>query len=225
MFWEDEEEVTATAVSDDVVDLVFGIECRCLPVDHAHALLAALSSVLPWFAGDPGTGLHTIHGAESGNGWYRPEQGDELLFLSRRTRLVLRLPRERIEAARALSGTTLSVAGHGLAVGSASVRRLSPHDTLYARYVAAEEGEDEQQFLAQAAEQLIARGMRVKKLLAGRVHRIDTPDRPLFTRSLMVADLNPEQSIQLQKEGLGGGRKLGCGLFVPHKAVRDVYRS
>ncbi len=35
----------------------------------------------------------------------------------------------------------------------------------------------------------------------------------------MVADLTVEESITLQQRGLGAGRKLGCGLFIPHKAI------
>ena len=39
---------------------------------------------------------------------------------------------------------------------------------------------------------------------------------------LMVADLTPEAAIKLQQEGLGEGRKFGCGLFLPQKGIKAV---
>ena len=41
---------------------------------------------LPWMVDEPQAGIHLIHGAESGNGWIRPQEPDALLILSRRTR-------------------------------------------------------------------------------------------------------------------------------------------
>ena len=48
---------------DEIVDAVFAIRCRSLPVDHAWALSQAVQAALPWFAAEPEAGLHTIHGA------------------------------------------------------------------------------------------------------------------------------------------------------------------
>jgi hypothetical protein len=39
----------------------------------------------------------------------------------------------------------------------------------------------------------------------------------------MVADLEAEESVALQQQGLGQGRMLGCGLFVPHKGIDTVF--
>ena len=44
----------------------------------------------------------------------------------------------------------------------------------------------------------------------------------LFTRALLVADLEPQESIDLQSLGLGPHRMLGCGLFVGHKNIAAV---
>jgi len=38
----------------------------------------------------------------------------------------------------------------------------------------------------------------------------------------MVADLEPEQSVRLQQIGIGPGRTIGCGLFIPHKGIAAV---
>ena len=38
----------------------------------------------------------------------------------------------------------------------------------------------------------------------------------------MLHDLKLEQSALLQQVGLGEHRKLGCGIFVPHKSIAAV---
>ena len=38
----------------------------------------------------------------------------------------------------------------------------------------------------------------------------------------MVTVATPAQSLALQRQGLGEARKLGCGLFIPHKDVGDL---
>jgi CRISPR-associated endoribonuclease Cas6 len=43
-----------------------------------------------------------------------------------------------------------------------------------------------------------------------------------IARSLMLADLAVDESVKLQQQSLGTDRKLGCGLFVPHKDIREV---
>jgi len=59
-------------------------------------------------------------------------------------------------------------------------------------------------------------------MLGGITHTMQFPDGPVHTRSLMVADLTPDQSVHLQQIGLGPGRNFGCGIFVPHKGIKPV---
>jgi CRISPR-associated protein Cas6 len=223
MYWQEDVQKEFFTVPEDVVDVSFHIDCRTLPVDHAYALSAAVRSALPWFGEDPTDGLHLIHVADSGNGWERPSHAFALLHPSRRTRLVLRLARHRVENARALSGQTLDVAGNTMVVGEGKVVPLSPVATLYARYIAGPEGQEEEQFIAEAVQQMRAMGLHFKKVLAGKQHHFDTPDGPIYVRSLMVADLSPPDAVTLQERGLGPYRTLGCGLFIAHKSINKVY--
>jgi len=206
----------------DVVDAVFAISCPSLPLDHAYALSQAIQAALPWFAEEPGAGLHTVHGAASASGWMRPEGEDALLQLSRRTRLVLRLPRKRLDDAAALLGRTLAVAGWPLRVDALAARPLSRMTTLFSRGVVLAGADDEAAFLVAAAEALGALGITPETMLCGRATLLATPARSYQTRSLMLAGLTPAQSLALQRHGLGGERKLGCGLFIPHKGIGDL---
>jgi CRISPR-associated protein Cas6 len=223
MYWEENKQVEQRyVVPDDVVDVCYSIRCRSLPVDHAHALYQALRGALPWLDDEALAGIHTIHVAESGNGWIRPEHANDLLYLSHRTKLVLRVPRHRLKDAESLRSQSLDVAGHLLEVGDSSVRPLSSLTTLFSRYIVASDNDDENRFMQSALQQLKALGIRPKKMMCGLGKLIRTPDKTLHTRSLMLADMEVEDSVKLQQHGLGPWRQLGCGLFIPHKDISEV---
>ncbi len=223
MLWQEDKPDKPFVVPEDIVDLGFRIDCKALPLEHAHALSSALIAELPWLADDERAGIHLIHGAESGNGWLRPEDVEnELLYVSRRTRMYLRLPSERLDDARALTGKALDIGGHRLIVGDSSVRKLSTSPTIFARYVVTGADEDEESFIQRLAEEIRGHGIQVRKLMCGRSHVFRLPEGPLHTRSVMLADLTPEQSVILQQAGLGEGRKVGCGLFIAHKGIAPV---
>ncbi len=223
MYWTEDNNQTAYTVPDDIVDLTFRISCRCLPVDHAYALSQAIVQALPWLAKEERAGIHLIHGAESGHGWQRPEDPDsDVLHLSQRAKLTLRLPKECVSRAKEMTGVTLEIDGYPLEVGNATVRPLSTLTTLFARHVVAREENDETRFIERAADELSQMGISVGKLLCGKSHVFRTATERVFTRRLMVADLKIEDSVKLQQQGLGPYRELGCGLFIPHKGIGPV---
>lgn len=235
MFWQETPEETAVAIPDDVVDVLFTLQCRSLPVDHAWALSQALLRLAPWLEDTPRCAVQTIHVAGSQNGWERPaaDSGQHLL-LSRRTRLAIRVPRARLAALKtALEGQAVEVAGCPLHIGTGKERLLSREKTLFARYVlaaasdpgaGAPAGEDrgEEVFLQWAAGALAAMGIRIRKALCGKTTALHTPQGPIPTRSLLLANLSPEESLRLQREGLGPYRAMGCGVFIPHKGIEAV---
>jgi len=223
MFWTEEKTKQEFKIPDDVVDLVFKLDCKMLPLEHAHALSQAIQSVLDWIETEELAGIHQIHVAESGNGWMRPEDPtNEVLHLSHRTRMSLRVPKQRIEEAKQLTGQTLDIDGYSLTIGEASIKSLSELSPLFSRYVICDVELSEEQFLTSVAEQLQAMDIPVNKMMAGMQHVIKTPDKDIFTRSVMVADLDKEHSVRLQQRGIGPGRHLGCGIFLPQKGIRPV---
>ncbi|RDH87779.1 MAG: type I-MYXAN CRISPR-associated protein Cas6/Cmx6 [endosymbiont of Escarpia spicata] len=219
MFWQEESDETVYVVPDDVIDLAYQMKCRALPVDHAWPLATAIHHALPWFAEEPQAGLHLIYGADSGNGWERPQDAADTLYLSRRTRLILRLPKERLPDAEALTGQTLDVAGNLLTIGKSIPRLLGMTTTLYSRFVVDETDGNEDQFISAAVEGLHALNLRFKKVLSGRPFAFSTPEGEILTRSLMVAGLSLDDAVRLQENGLGPLRNRGFGLFVPQKSV------
>jgi CRISPR-associated protein Cas6 len=222
MYWEDDDNDQQPTHKKSVVDVSYRINCRALPVDHAHALATAVLEVLPWLAEEPTAGVHSIHVADSGNGWMRPENPDDLVFPSRRTRMTLRVPLHRTDDAMTLVGRTLDIAGNDLQVGEAAIKDLTGVSTLFARYLVANDDDNEEAFLADIADQLREMGVRPRKMMCGISKTIRTPDATIRTRSLMLADLAREDSVLLQQSGLGEHRHLGCGIFIPHKDINKL---
>ena len=224
MFWtEDTDSKKKYEAPDDVVDISYKLECKTLPIDHAQALTDAIHTALPWFGEEEFTGLHLIHVAESGNGWMRPEDPEnEVLCLSRRTRMTLRVPKHRVDDANKLTGQALDIDGHALTVKEGISKTLSILPTMFARYVLTEQDIDETEFLKQMVEVLGTMDIPVTKMMAGLQHKMSMRDGDIYTRSLMVAEMTPENAFKLQKHGIGGGRKFGCGLFMPQKGISAV---
>ncbi|MET0083251.1 MAG: type I-MYXAN CRISPR-associated protein Cas6/Cmx6 [Sedimenticola sp.] len=218
MYWQEDSNEEQFIVPEDVVDLAFKIDCPTLPVDHAWALSEAIRNELPWFGEETQTGLHIVHGADTGNGWERPTDADDLLYLSRRTPLMLRLPRHRSHDAHDLCGKTLDIDGHKMKVGDPKQRPLAMTDILYSRYMVCDPAWSEDDFMAWAVGELKGMRLKFKKILCGKGFELKHPDGPIQTRSLMIANLSYEDAVYLQEEGLGPHRQMGCGLFIPQKS-------
>lgn len=222
MYWQENEE-QSKRVSDAIVDVVYGLDCRSLPVDHAFALSEAILVHLPWLVEEQGAGVHPISIPEAGNGWLRPEGGDELLHLSKRTKLILRIPSDRFDDAAVLCGKQLSVAGNDMKVLKMRERLLQPMETVFSRYNVLAEGMDETDFMQDIMQTLQAMGIKPRKMLPGREHMMRTDDGILKTMTLMIADLSLEDSLKIQQKGIGEHQHMGCGLFIPQKSITEVH--
>jgi len=223
MFWNDDTTNKASyEVPNDIVDINFKIKCAQLPLDHAHQLSEAIIKALPWIEQDEYAGIHLIHGAESGNGWIRPTDPTELIYPSRRTLFTIRTPREYVEDVQALDGKSINVCNTSIEFSKPSIRKLSKLTTIFARYVLANEIEDEGRFLNEMIALLEEKNIRPKKMMSGRTTTMQFPSKTLSTRSLMIDGLDVTESVLLQQQGLGPGRKFGCGLFLPHKGIDAV---
>ncbi len=197
-----------------MVDLLFEVEGDTLAADYAWALYRAVAAILPWLESEPGAGIHPLKGAPTDRG---------TLLISRRSRLILRLPAARAQEAERLTGSTLDVGGVPLRVGAARVRELTPFATLYARFVTTGSGE-EQAFVHDVAILLKELDTRCK-FMCGKSRQARTGEGEIAGFSVMLHEVLLEESVALQQRGLGGGRMLGCGMLVPHKSIRAVRRE
>lgn len=221
MYWQEDDKKNDISTSDKVVDVSYRVECKQIPTCHAWELSQALYGSLPWIKDEPEAGVHQIHGAASGNGWERPADG-ELIHLSRRTRMHLRIPVARVDQANELVGKTLDIDGHSITVGKMETKSIDPFSTLFARYIVSSAQMSEDDFLRWVVDELKSRDIQARKLLCGIGHEFEANGENIKTRSLMIADLDKVTSIALQEKGIGPHRHFGCGIFIPHKGIKAV---
>ncbi len=230
MFWQEDNNKQAVDLDDSVVDLLFNLECRELPVDHVQSLSSAIKNALNHEADLlEAISINPVHLAGSQNGWERPDPAlGQNLILSKRTKLILRVRKaQQQRIIDKLQDTTLNIDGFSLTLRGHKVRKLSKDNTIFSRSIVCEEHEkeDELMFLQRMQRELAAKGIVMRKALCGKTSSFQTDAGELHTRSLMLAEVPPELSVKLQQEGLGQHQHLGCGIFIPHKGIAAVGES
>jgi CRISPR-associated protein Cas6 len=194
-----------------VRDALFDLGGQELPEDHGQPLYEALTVHLPWLQDTPDAGIQAIHGAASGRG---------TLMINRRAKLVLRLPITRLQDARALSGKAMDLGCGLITIGDLKEKPLVPFGYLYSPFV--DMGStDEAVFLAKVRARLDELGVQ-GGLIAGKQRKMHTPEGDVGGFSLMLHDVSPAHSITVQERKVGHNRLRGCGIFVPHKSIKEV---
>jgi CRISPR-associated protein Cas6 len=191
-------------------DVAFAISGETIDAGYAVLLYQALARHLQWLEEDPAAGVFSIRGLTHTAGG---------LLIGGRTRLVLRVPAERVADCQRLRGRSIDLP-QPVRFGTATSRELLPFPVLYARLVITG-SEAEADFLADVQGELESAGVD-RDVIVGRRGELQVGPRTEAGYSLMLHGLTPEESIRMQERGLGRHRKLGCGLFVPHKSVAAV---
>jgi len=201
----------------DMIDLQFDLMGSTIPADNALLLSDSLLAYLPWLSEDDRIGIQHIKGAETNT-------GDASLNINRRTKLYLRAPKARVDELQQLVGKTLDLAGHDLQIGNFKTRAFSPFANIYAHFV--DTGSTtEEQFVQDVMRELDGHFHIRCGFICGKRQTLKSASGPLFGYSLMLHDVPPHKSLQLQDEGMGRNRLLGCGIFIPHKSIAPVVQA
>ena len=163
--------------------------------------------------------IHSVYGAESGAGWERPETE---IYLSKRTRFCIRTPIEHSQDFHNLNGETLEIGAYKMTLSKPTIKELVITDTLFCRTVVVDNNQNEEEFLKDVSLSLATMGINVKKMLCGKEHIVQTPSKTLVGKTLLITDLEKQDSIKLQELGIGIGKLFGCGIFLPHKSIAPV---
>lgn len=194
-----------------VTDVQFELKGQGLPQDHGLLLYRALRELAPWIANEELLAIHPIQGAEVGGG---------RLMLNRRAKLVIRVPRERVQDILELSGRDFQLAGEPFRIGAGKVRPLTLHTPLYAHLVTT--GSADEKAFADDIIRLLDELKIDTRFICGRRQALTTERGVEYGYSLMLHGLPIEHAILIQQQGLGTNRKLGCGIFIPHKSITPV---
>lgn len=195
-----------------VKDLVFDLSTGELPADHGYELFQELARHLPWLRETLGAAVLPVHGAPTGR--------NDNLVINKRVKLVLRLPVERVADAAMLVGKTLNTSADAFTVAGLKERLLTPYPTLYSPFVALGMA-DEVEFIAAAGAELAGLGVKAG-MICGKPRKMCLLDEEVRGFSLMLHDVDLLQSLTVMEQGLGRYREYGCGIFVPHKSIKEV---
>lgn len=215
------------------VDVAFPLRADVVvPRDHGYALYGALSRAHGALHAADWLGVHPLPGTPG-----TPKDGAELTVEKGRE-LRLRVPETRIADLLPLTGRTLDLTGRALSLGVPRVYRLSTAATVDARIVyiklttppTKHSAELERttldneglanRYAAEIRRQLDALSVAGVFELRGR-RSIIVSGRRLVGFSVRVGELDADESLRVQEEGLGGKRAMGCGLFRPTRRRID----
>jgi CRISPR-associated protein Cas6 len=152
------------------------------------------------------------------------EQG--MMQLTDRSRLLIRLPVDKVPVVYPLAGKSLTIGKHKIRLGIPQMDFLQPAQRLRSHLVVIKGYQEPESFLEAAQRHLEQVGIQGN---LGILTKADgTPKRKTikikrFTVvgfGLEVTQLSDEDSLTLQRHGIGGKHKMGCGVFVPVKERR-----
>ena len=219
MFWEEDNQDNTNKTNDSIVDVSFKVNCKKIAADHSYDLFEAVLKKFPHIEEIENLAIHSVYGAESGAGWERPETE---IYLSKRTRFCIRTPKEHSKDFFSLEDEILKVGKYEMQLSKPTIKDLIVTDTLFCRSVVIENSNNEEEFLKDIHSSLKSIGVNVKKMLCGKEHLIKIPNRTLAGKTLLITDLEKDDSIKIQQLGIGIGKLYGCGIFLPHKSIAPV---
>jgi CRISPR-associated protein Cas6 len=198
----------AAAQLPEMVDVVFGLAGERLAQGFELPLFREIARVVPWIRNTPRAGVLPVRGPRTAEGG---------VLITHRSRIVIRLPRDRVCSASALERASLRVGDATLTVGEGTFRKHQPAATLYSPRVATGDS-DEGRFVVVIEEELAALGVR-GRVICGRRVEVELEEGRVTAYPVAVHGLRESDSLLLQRAGLGRGQPVGCGLFIPHKTI------
>ena len=207
-----------------MLDLVFPVQGTTLPWDHSYALYGSLCRHQPALhGGDHPVGIFPINGLA---------QGGRTLKLSDKSALRLRLPSDRVGDVLPLVGAELELDGHKVRLDSPKLEPVCLVARLFSAWVTYAGAPDEATFRERLQDELIrleieAQPSLVKPLQAAskdgqkgsrdvylrRTRQVK--GRSVIGYALLVEGLSANDAAKVCREGLGGRRHFGGGLFLP----------
>lgn len=192
------------------VELSFNIIGQILPADHGYALYSAIAHLCPELHQQKWLSLQTVMGIPDGQG---------KIYLTDKSRLRVRLPGDMVPMVYLLAGKQLKIGTHSIRLSIPQIFMLQPTSRLRSRIVTIKGFQEPELFLDAAKRQLDA--LEIQGTVSIPLNDKKEPDRKAIKIKsytvvgfgLEVRNLCDEDSIKLQTAGIGGKRRMGCGVF------------
>jgi len=202
--------------SEEYVDLTFKLRGAPIPLDSGYTIYSALSNICPILHELKSIGIHPIAGIPTRN---------NLLELTARSRLKIRIYHQQIPLIYPyLAGQAFHVGQNFYQLDIPDYKPLISSESVYSRLVVITGFQDSNNFIEAVQRQLDNKGVQGKIELLTR--QDGTPQKRQLTINkegkqfkirgfgVKISELNPEDSLILQEQGIGGKRKMMCGIFV-----------
>jgi len=204
---------------DPVVNCVFPVAGGAIPVEHGYALYGALKQVWPDIQAYDWLQVGSIAPLcrRRGQTW-----------IGRDATLLLRCPVSRLVTLFALAETVHAVDQGEIALGRPVISQLQPSPVVYSPFVTCKIHNASESFYAwddlSLSRFLAGVDARLAMLgvQSGRAHVDITRPRWLHIKdggasgySVALVGCTDAESLHLQTTGLGGRRRMGCGVLVP----------
>ena len=178
-----------------------------LPADHGYRLYSALVERCPQLKNLEWQ-LGTVNGIPDAKGWVK---------LGRQSQLLVRCDLADLNAFE-LDGQILRVGQSFLQFGEGVGHSLEPCENLRSRIVTINAAYrchvSEFEFGVALGKQLQRAGIETMPTLGDRC-TLRIKDTTVVGYGIQFEGLKPQESLYLQRHGLGGRRRLGAGMFTP----------
>ena len=205
---------------ENIVELAFPLIGAEIKADHSYSLYSAVSRVVADAHCADWMGIFSLRGRKTRPGFMQISEGECLR---------LRLPLEKVPLAYKLSGQRLRIGNSSVRCGLPTINLLTPSLNLRSRLVVIRTAHEPkvvepENFLKALHRQLLdlnisasAHIERRSDSLARRVVKIK--DNIIVGYGVVITDLQERDSLIIQAVGLGGRRRMGCGIFEPIQTV------
>lgn len=203
--------------SEEYVDLTFKLRGAPIPLDNGYLTYPALSRICPPLHELNNIGIHPIAGIPTRN---------KLLELTAKSHLKIRIHHQQIPLIYPyLAGQAFHIGQNYYQLDIPDYKPLISSESVYSRLVIITGFQDYTNFIEAVQRQLDNKGIQGKIELLTR--QDGTPQKRQLTINkegtqfkvrgfgVKISELNLEDSLTLQEQGIGGKRKMMCGIFVP----------
>ena len=199
-------------IQNPYIELAFPVMGQSLPIDHGYQLYSALKYRLMELKDWDDISIKTISGKLD-------REHRNQLNLTDRSKLLIRLPSEKIPFVYSFSGKSLTIGKHKIRLGIPEMNFLQPKSRLRSHIVVIKGYQEPDSFLEAAKRQIEALNIEADIKLISRKDGAIKPKTIKVKQTLVgfgieATNLSKSDSVILQEKGLGGKQKMGCGVFV-----------
>ena len=197
-------------LTEPCVELVYKVFGDLLPADHGYGLFGAITNKKPEIRKLKDYAILTIPG-------FGDKRGK--IALTKESRCRVRATVSKIPLFCQLIGETLKIGTHSITLGTPEIYQLKPSSRLRARIVVISNYQEPESFLQAVQRQLEA--LEVKAVatvpldrngnFARKTIKVKTNTKVGF--SVELNRLSDEDSVKVQRCGIGNKRHMGCGFF------------